>query len=76
MPLGDVLYEETGTVTGMRVLSSDASGTKLADILYVDRRSQPGRDGLRRSLASASTAPVWAWRTTVVRRSRASAGAA
>ncbi len=29
MPLGDLVYEETGKVTGTRVLSSDASGTKL-----------------------------------------------
>ncbi len=29
MALGDLVYEETGKVTGIRVLSSDASGTKL-----------------------------------------------
>ena len=29
MPLGDLVYEETGKVTGRRVLSSDASGTKV-----------------------------------------------
>ncbi len=29
MALGDLVYEETGKVTGRRVLSSDASGTKV-----------------------------------------------
>lgn len=29
MALGDLVLEETGTVTGVRVLSADASGTKL-----------------------------------------------
>lgn len=29
MALGDLVIEETGTITGIRVLSTDASGTKL-----------------------------------------------
>ena len=29
MALGDLVLEETGQVTGIRVLSTDASGTKL-----------------------------------------------
>ncbi len=29
MALGDLVLDETGTVTGIRVLSNDASGTKL-----------------------------------------------
>ena len=29
MPLGDLVLDETGTVTGIRVLSTDASGTTL-----------------------------------------------
>ena len=29
MALGDLVLEETGTVTGIRVVSNDASGTKL-----------------------------------------------
>ena len=29
MALGDLVIDETGTVTGIRVLSNDASGSKL-----------------------------------------------
>ena len=29
MALGDLVFDETGSVTGVRVLSADASGTKL-----------------------------------------------
>ncbi len=40
MALGDLVIDETGTVTGIRVLSNDASGSKLDQTTTMGRAVQ------------------------------------